>query len=406
MNILFFSFQYKPDGGPAAPLFTMLAETLVKKGHEVTVISTVPHYPTGFVPDQFHGRFFQRSIENGVNIVRVKIPSISRKSLFNRLVQFFVYQIGATLEGFRITPEVVISHSTAMAVWLPFQIHGIRKNRKTIYSIHDVYPDVGIRMGVFRSKAVIRLVTAIEKSLIQKADKVRVLSKSFIIRMQEMGAKEENVILIYDWVEIDSLKPMPRINSFSKAFLLAEGKNILYTGNIGKVQGLEIVIEAANLLQDHADIRFVFVGDGNAKQDLEMKVNDYKLNNVIFIPYQPRERMGEIFASADIGLVSLKKGTGFGALPSKTYSILASGKPIIACVDEGSDTWNLVQRSDAGLAIPPGDPKKLADAILKIIYSGGESVEMGIRGRQFVIDNHSPEFAADTFEKTFAEIVK
>ncbi len=404
VKILFFSNYYKPDGGPAAPLFGMLAESLVKRGHEVIVISSVPHYPTGLVPSEYRGRSIRRTVENGVQIVRIPLPSIDRKNLINRLSQFLVYQVGATLEGFRVNADAVISHTPGLEVWLPFTVHGLNRNRKTIYSIHDVYPDVGIRMGVFKSKWVIGLVTALEKSCIRKADRVRVLSRSFIKKMHEMGAKKDDIKLVYDWVEIEVSTLKSKVNAFSEQYDLTRTTNIFYTGNIGYVQGLETVIEAAKLLREHQNIRFVFVGDGSAKLDLEKQTRERQLNQVIFIPYQPRERMNEILASADIGLVSLKKGLGFGALPSKIYSILASGKPVIACVDEGSDTWDLVQRADAGLCVPPENPQALADAILQITSSGIRQIKMGENGRQYAIANHSPEYAAEAFEKILGGI--
>ncbi len=406
VKFLFFSEYYKPDGGPAAPLFGMLAEELVNRGHEVRVISTVPHYPSGVVPSNYRGWAIRRNNENGVQIVRIPLPSKNRKILFNRFVQILVYQIGSTIEGFRVNPEVVITHTPAFEVWLPFLIHGLAKKRKTIYSIHDVYPDVGIRMEIFKSKAVINLVTALEKCFIKGADKIRVISKSFKQRVHELGANEEDIILIYDWVDIENIRPMQKDNAFSKEFGMIKSINVMYTGNIGSVQGLETVIQTAKLLEDNSNIQFVFVGEGNAKQDLERQVSEAKLNNVLFIPYQPRERMSEVLASADIGLVCLKKGTGFGALPSKTYSIMASGKPIIASVDIGSDTWDLINRARAGITVQPESPSDLVRAILELVSSSERQQLMGMQGRRYVIENHSPEHAAAIFEKICIEISK
>jgi colanic acid biosynthesis glycosyl transferase WcaI len=135
---------------------------------------------------------------------------------------------------------------------------------------------------------------------------------------------------------------------------------------MGVLQGLEYVLEAANLLKDSDGVRFVFVGDGLARRALMEKANQLALPNVKFIPYQPFEKMPEILATADISLVSLIKGSGFGALPSKSFTIFASGRPVIASVDEGSETWNLVKRADAGLCVPPESPSELVKAILTL----------------------------------------
>jgi colanic acid biosynthesis glycosyl transferase WcaI len=404
VKILFFSSCYKPDGGPLAPLIGLLAESLVKRGHDVTVISSVPHFPTGYIQNSFMGWTVRRTVENGVRIIRIPLPSVDRKNLMNRMLQFFIYQVGAVLEGFSVSADAVISHTPGLEVWLPFMVHGLLRKRKTIYSIHDVYPDVGIRMGIFRSRWVISMVKALEESCIRKADRVRVLSRSFIQRIRELGAREENIILIYDWVEICENHTGTRINEFAREYDLAGTTNVFYTGNIGNIQGLETVIDAARILSANQNIRFVFVGDGGAKDSLKKLASTYRLDNILFIPYQPRERMTEVLACSDVGLVSLKKGLGFGALPSKIYTILANGKPVVACIDEGCDAWDLVRRADAGLCVSPENPQELADAIVKITSSSMEPKVLGENGRKYVVANHSPEHAAELFEKILQEI--
>jgi colanic acid biosynthesis glycosyl transferase WcaI len=406
VRILFFSSCYKPDGGPLAPLIGLLAESLAKRGHDVTVISSVPHFPTGFVPASCKGWKVRRTVENGVRIIRIPLPSIGRKKLTYRMLQFLVYQVGAMLEGFFVKADAVISHTPGLEVWLPFTVHGLIRKRKTIYSIHDVYPDVGIRMGIFRSRCVISVVKALEESCIRNADRVRVLSKSFIQRIHEMGAKEEKIILIYDWVEICESRLGTKKNAFAREYGLNGAMKVFYTGNIGYIQGLDIVIEAAKILRENQNIRFVFVGDGGAKSDLENLASIYRLDNILFIPYQPRERMSDVLACADIGLVSLKKGHGFGALPSKIYTIMANGKPVIASIDEGCDAWDLVRRADAGLCVPPESPQELADAIVQITSSDAQPTVLGENGRKYVVANHSPEHAAELFERALREIVQ
>jgi colanic acid biosynthesis glycosyl transferase WcaI len=404
VKILFFSSSYTPDGGPLAPLIGLLAESLVKRGHDVTVISSVPHFPTGYIPASYKGWKVRRTMENGIRIIRIPLPSVDRKKLTYRMLQFLIYQVGAMLEGFFVSADAVISHTPGLEVWLPFTVHGLLRKRKTIYSIHDVYPDVGIRMGIFKSKWVIWMVKALEESCIRNADRVRVLSRSFTRRINEMGAREENIILIYDWVETYENPSDSKINEFAREYDLTGTRNVFYTGNIGYIQGLETVIEAARILRENRNIRFVFVGNGGAQYDLENLACTYRLANILFIPYQPRERMSEVLACADIGLVSLKKGLGFGALPSKIYTILANGKPVIACIDEGCDAWDLVRRADAGLCVLPENPQGLADAIMQIISSSLQPTVFGENGQKYVVANHSPKRAAELFEKILQEI--
>jgi colanic acid biosynthesis glycosyl transferase WcaI len=126
---------------------------------------------------------------------------------------------------------------------------------------------------------------------------------------------------------------------------------------------LEQVLTAAELLKNHVDLMFVFLGDGAGREPLIALAAKHNLGNVKFLPFQPRSRLPEILATADVSLITLKRGIGTASLPSKSFSILASGRPILASVDEDSDTWELVQRSEAGICVPPEDPQALAAAI-------------------------------------------
>lgn len=398
MHILLITEYYRPDGGPAAPLFTMLSEELVKRGHQVTVIAPVPHYPSGTVPPDYQKIRKKRTVENGVDVIRVGLPSVNRSRLPARLLQFLLYQLQAVWFGWSLQYDVVIAHSPALEVWLPLKVLGALRSKPIVYSVHDVYPDVGIKLGIFRHPLIIRLVTALEKSCLNSATQVRILSKSFLPKLVALGVPEKKITLIYDWVETDQIKPLPRENDFGREFGLINNFIVLYAGNLGFVQGLDKVLEAANLLKDDPQIRFLLVGDGGRRAELVEIARQQNLKNVLFLPYQPRDRMPQVLATCDVALVSLSKGTGFGALPSKTFSILASGRPLIACVDEGSDTWNLVERAQAGLPIPPEDPFELQKALRKLKQDPLLCGQLGQNGRDYVTRFHSPDYAAQAFE--------
>jgi colanic acid biosynthesis glycosyl transferase WcaI len=406
MHVLVITEYYKPDGGPGAPLFTMLSEDLVRRGHVVTVIAPVPHYPSGQVPADFRKIWIRRTNENGVNVIRVGLPSVNRARLPARLLQFITYQLEAVLAGWREAYDVVLAHSPALEVWLPFIFFSRVRHKPGVYSVHDVYPDVGIKLGIFRNPLVIRLVVALEKSCLKNAVQVRILSKSFKASLIKLGVPEAKIHLIYDWVETDAIRPLPRNNPFAVQNDLVNDFVVLYAGNLGFVQGLDMVLVAARLLKETPGIRFVFVGDGGARAGLMEKAKEWDLTNVRFLPYQPRDRMPEVFASADVSLVSLCKGTGFGALPSKTYSILASGRPVIASVDEGSDTWDLVERSGAGLPIPPEDPDQLKEAVLRLQKDAMLRETFGKNGREYVTRFHSISYGAEVFEKLLSQAME
>jgi colanic acid biosynthesis glycosyl transferase WcaI len=406
MNVLIITPFYLPDGGPAAPLFTMLCEELVKRGNQVTVITAVPHYPSGKVKNEFKRNRPCETVENGVDVIRVPLPSVNRSILPLRLIQLIVYQIGATVVGVRRHYDVMFLNNPFFMTGIPLFFLGVIRRKPFVYAVYDVYPDIGIQTGIFRNKWVIQLVTAFEKYCLQKATLVRLLSKSFIPPIIGMGIPEKKIRLIYDWVDIDLIQPMSKNNEFSRENGLADKFVILYAGNVGLSQGLEIVLDVAARFISQLEVQFVFVGDGAGKRDLLEKTNGKGLSNVKFLPFQPRDLLPQVLASADVSLIILKRGAAFGSLPSKTYSIMASGRPIIACLDPGSESSELIERSGAGITIPPEDPEALAQSIQKIMEDKVIREKFGKNGRAYVEKYHSPGKAAEQFEALFLECIK
>jgi colanic acid biosynthesis glycosyl transferase WcaI len=399
MRIMVVVPHYRPDGGPSAPLFTMLCEELVRRGHQVTVLTAVPHYPSGRIPEEYRGKLRTRANENGVYVIRVALPSVNRRDLVQRMTQFISYQVGATLAGWNHEYDVFLTVTSALQVWLPFTFLSVLRHKPAVYSVHELYPDVGVKSGIFQHKAIIHSVASLEDFCLRHATRVRILSESFKPGLLARGVPESKFSLIYDWVDTDLFKSLPRRNNFAVEHDLVNRFVVLYAGNMGPLQGLEYVLDAAHLVRDSDDIRFVFVGDGSARKALMDKADRLGLLNVRFVPYQPIERMPEILATADVSLVTLIEGSGYGALPSKSFAILASGRPMLASVDEESETWNLVKRAQAGECVPPENPSKLAEAILALKRDEGLRERLGQNGRNWVERHHSPQSAAEQFEK-------
>jgi colanic acid biosynthesis glycosyl transferase WcaI len=398
MRILLLTPYYSPDLGPSAPLFTMLSETLSKRGHLVSVLTTVPHYPSGQVSTSYQGKRVWRSQENGVDVTRLWLPSVKRSNLAMRLFQFFCYQVEAIWAGFSLNYDVAILANPALWVFLPFVYFVSLKRKPAIFSVHDVYPDVGITLGIFRYKAVIAFVGALELYCLNHSIIVRILSESFRPGIRKLGIPETKIVLVYDWVDTDLIRPLPRDNRFAREHSLVDKFVVLYAGNIGLSQGLENVLLVAQQFSECRGVLFLFVGDGPGREVLVAQAEHQSLTNVQFLPFQPRERLPEVLASADISLVVLKKGIGTGSLPSKTFSILASARPVIASVDEDSETWKLIKRSKAGLCVEPEKPSALAEAILTLKGNCELREQMGRDGRKWAEQKHSPQSASMQFE--------
>lgn len=398
MRILFIGTMYEPDLGPGAPLFTMLSRGLVELGHHVTVLTAVPHYPTGRVQKEYRSKWAWRSVENGVHVVRVGLPSVNRAKLVQRFFQFLCFQLGTALSGLNQKYDVVLAGNSFLTVWLPFALLGVLKNKPIVYSVQDVYPDVGIKLGIFRNKLVIQAAAGFERYCLINSAVVQIISDSFRPSLRALGVSDDKMALVYNWVDTDLIRPTSRNNSFAREHDLVDRFVVLYAGNIGLSQDLGKVLDAAGQLENHEEILFLFIGDGAGRKPLMADAKKRKLKNVQFLPFQPRERLPEVLGCADISLVILRQGIGTDSVPSKTLSILASGRPIVVSADQGSDLCNLVKSADAGLCVPPGSSVDLVRAILELKGNKHLRERMGRNGRIWAEEHHSPQMAAKKFE--------
>jgi colanic acid biosynthesis glycosyl transferase WcaI len=346
----------------------------------------------------YQGKWVMRSQENGVQVTRLWLPSVKRANLGMRLLQYICYQVEAIFVGLGYKYDAAIVANPALWVWLPFFYFVTLRHKPAIFSIHDVYPDVGVTLGIFRHKSVIAMVAALERYCLDHARIVRILSESFKPGLRNLGVPDAKMALVYDWVDTELIKPLSRDNQFAYENFLAGRFVVLYGGNIGLSQGLENVLCAAQQFLDRPEVLFLFVGDGPGLEGLRAQAQQLGLANVQFLSFQPRVRLPEVLASADISLVILKKGIGSGSLPSKTFSILASARPVIASVDRDSETWKLIQKANAGLCVEPEEPELLADAIRTLLCDPELRERMGCNGRIWAEQKHSPESAAAQFE--------
>jgi colanic acid biosynthesis glycosyl transferase WcaI len=403
MRVLVISGYYAPDLGPGAPLYTMLCESLARRGHQVTVISAVPNYPSGKVQESFRGARIRSSTENGVNVIRVPVPSVRRANLILRFIQFSCYQLGATWAGLFKRFDIALVANPAIGTGLPFITFVTLRRKRSIMLVHDVYPDVGVKLGIFKNRPVITAVAWVERLCLSRSTLVRITSNSFKAQLNALGVADSKMALVYDWVDTELIQPLSQDNDYTRENELVGRFVVLYAGNIGLSQGLEHVLGAAEQLINHEDILFLFVGDGAGRELLMNNARQKNIQNVKFLPFQPRIRLPLVLASADISIISLRRGVGMESLPSKTFSIMASGRPIIACVDEKCETWHLIQMAQAGICVPPESTPDLVRAIIKLKENEELRRLMGQNGRRWAQIYHSPDSAAEQFELLMAK---
>jgi colanic acid biosynthesis glycosyl transferase WcaI len=241
-----------------------------------------------------------------------------------------------------------------------------------------------------------------ESSMLRAFDRVSTISERMLARLEEKGVRPERAVLFPNWVDTRAVFPMPYgPKSLRKEFGLPADKVIvLYSGNMGVKQGLEILAEAAYGLRKDPAIHFVLCGEGSARADLERATRE--MRNVQFLPLQPPEKLNRLLNVADIHILPQRADAADLVMPSKLLGMLASGKAVIATADPGTEIGKVV--GQVGVLVPPGDLPALCRALLELAASPELRVSLGQKGRAFVCKHWSAEHVLPDFESRLREL--
>jgi colanic acid biosynthesis glycosyl transferase WcaI len=408
MRILLLSTYFRPESATNAILMTLISEELTRQGHQVTVITGMPHYDNNSVWPEYRGKLWKREQHGEIRIHRVYLYVPSKKtSMVGRLLNYLSFNVTSTLAGLLVGRHDVLlvpspPLTNGVTGWLLSRLHRI----PFIYNVQDIYPDVAVRLGVLKSPRVIRLFERMELFVYRKAKAVSVISDSFQRNLARKGMPTEKIRIIPNFIDTDFVKPLPRCNAFSQEHQLNDRFVVLFAGNVGLSQGLESVIDAAHRLQHIPEIQFLIVGNGSSKAALIERAAQLGLQNVLFLPLQPYDRVPELYSAADVCLIPLRRGLTEDSVPSKLFSIMGVARPVIASVDRESDTYKVIAEAGCGLCTGAEEPQELADAVLTLYHDRTQALEMGRRGRAYVEQHYTCVSVARKYSELFTDVTQ
>ena len=389
-RICFFNRSYHPDLGATGQLLTELCEDLAgAAGWEVWVVAGPP-LSRGEVGSARVGgvRLFAREDRRGVHILRARGTTFRPRRFAGRAANYLTYFVSACLAGTRVPrPDVVVSLTDPPVIGLAALLTARRAGARFVFLCQDVFPEVAGLLEDFHSDALNRLLDRVNRLLVRRADRVVALGETMRDRLVTgKGADPERTTVIHNWADCNAITPGAKRNPFSVAHGLADAFVVMHSGNVGLSQDLDTLLEAADLLRPRADIIVVLVGDGSRREALESLARARGLTNVRFLPYQPKEGLTDSFASADVFVVSLKRGLAGYIVPSKLYGILAAGRPYVAAVEDACEVAAITTRYGGGLLAEPGDPVDLARKILTLHGDRGLCGRLGARSRRAALE--------------------
>jgi colanic acid biosynthesis glycosyl transferase WcaI len=384
VHIAFFNRSYYPDQTATGQLLTDLCEDLVRDhGCRVSVVAGMPLLPAWTVAPLRRRGLVSREEHNGVQIYRASGTRFSKTRFVGRATNYVTYFLSACYAGLRLErPDVVVALTDPPIIGLSAWLAGKRFGAPLVMAFKDLFPEVTVLLPDFHSPRVNAMLQAVNKFLVKRAASNVALGETMRQRLiDNKGAPPERTTIIADWADTSAVAPGPKRNPFSEQHGLAAKFVVMHSGNIGLSQSLETVVDAAALLTDLADLEVVFVGEGVKKTDLQEKARALQLSNVRFLPFTPKERLGESFASADVFIVSLQRGLAGYIVPSKLYGILAAGRPYVAAVEETCEVASITERHQCGLVAAPGDAQSLAARIREFYRDRALTMRFGANAR-------------------------
>lgn len=398
--------HFEPDVAPTGVVMTALVEGWARAGHEIEVVTSLPWYLHHEIEPDWRGRLVDTRRTPWGEITRVHPFPTDKTDIRARALSFVGFTALVGLAGLlrRRRPDVVLAMSPPLTLGLAGWAIARLRRVPFVFNIQDVFPDVAVEVGALTDERLIAAFARLERFTYRRSDAVTVLSEDLRDNvLSKIGAGSgTRVRVIPNFVDTDRIRPAGRDTPYRREHGLGDRTVVMYAGNVGFSQPLGLMVEAARRCRDRDDLVFVVNGGGAGLAAVQEAARG--LDNVVFVGLQPPERLPEVLASGDIHVIALKRGLGRASVPSKLYSILAAGRPVVASIDPGTEVCRVLAAADAGVCVPPEDPDAFTGAVLALADDPEGRRRRGERGRAFVEGWASPDAVAEAYVELFRQL--
>ncbi|MDG1410149.1 MAG: glycosyltransferase family 4 protein [Acidimicrobiales bacterium] len=406
MRVLVICPHFDPDPAPTGVVMTEIVHRVAEQGHEVEIVTSLPWYTEHAVEPEWRGQLWRTERTAWGRITRVHPFPTDKRNIPARALGFvgFTGLAGLLLLLRRRRPDVVLAMSPPLTLGLPAWVTARVRRVPFVFNVQDIFPDVAMEVGAITDPTIIGIARWLERFIYRRADAVTVLSDDLAENVSAKIGEDSStkVRVIANFVDTERIQPAERRNSYRDHFDLGDRTVVMYAGNLGFSQPLELLIDAARAMTDREDVVFVINGGGSERPRLQVLAAD--LDNVHFIDFQPPERLSETLAAGDIHVIALRKGLARSSVPSKLYSILAAGRPVLASIDPETEVERVLLTHECGVTCQPEDSAAFIETLRELLDNPDATAAMGDRGRRFVESWVSPTGVATAYIDLFDEL--
>ncbi|HWL00241.1 MAG TPA: WcaI family glycosyltransferase [Parapedobacter sp.] len=407
MRILIFGINYTPELTGIGKYTGEMASWLAARGHEVAVVTARPYYPEWEIHAAYRNTGWLTEEIDGVTVYRVPLYVPKEVTSKKRILHEFSFLGGVFPKWFGLLLkkryDVVIHVSPPFHLGVFALLYAKLKGAKLITHIQDLQVDAAKELQMINNKQLLNSLFKAERYLLHRSTVVSSISLGMKRKILAKGVPEARYLMFPNWVDEDMVKPLTKEQSLRREWgIPIQDKVVLYSGNLGEKQGLEIIIDAAKQFQDRPDVHFVICGSGGSRDRLKAMAQEAGLTSLYFYPLQPYEKMSALLATADIHLVLQKKSASDLVMPSKLTGILAAGGFSLVSALPGTSLYQIVRNGRLGILIEPESSDALVSGLQQALATNLTSYRK--RARQYAEQFLSKEQVLHDFEQNLIKI--
>jgi len=398
MRILIYGINYSPEVAGVGKYTGEMADWLASRGHEIQVVTAHPYYPQWRVFKGYSAWTYRVEQVHQIPVLRCPLWVPSRLTALNRIIHLISFALSsgpiAVWKSLTWRPQIVFVLQPALlctpAAWLASRLC----KAKLWMHVQDFELDAALELGLLKNKILRRFLQAFERFWMRRLDKASTISDHMFEHLLRKGVPAADRVMLRNWVDTFRICPAASPSPFRRQLKLFDDVVALYSGNMGRKQGLEYLIEAAGHLKDHRHIKIILAGDGSMRAALTTLARPHA--NILFLPLQPAELLNDLLNLADIHLLLQLPRTSDFVMPSKLTGMFASGRPTIATALPDSEIAGVIE--GCGVIVAPENSHALAAAILKMAEETDARRRLGLRAREVAVSLWDKQNILDEFE--------
>lgn len=400
MKILFTCAYYVPEKAASIYLTEDLALGLANSGHEVEIVTPMP---TRGIDEATRSYYKKNRIESAVN-GRLKIKRFSLykegSGTIARAIRYLLCNLMHLYYGLTRKYDVMFVDSTPPTQGLVSAIIKLFRKKKIVYNAQDIFPDSLISSGISSGKGIAwKIGRIIERITYWGADTIIVISHSMKDNLLQKKVPADKIKVIYNWVDVDKITPINHIENdlFEQYGICRDDFNVVYAGNLGRAQNIDIILNVAKKLMDYNEIKFIIFGTGNEELRVSQRIKAEEISNVRILPIQPADSISKVYSLGDLSIVSCKRNFGGIAMPSKFANILSCGTPVIVSFDESTDLQYLVENNNLGYFCPAEDEDIFLNSVKEAYNSKNDLQKNRSKIRSYAVSHFSKQTGVNQY---------